>query len=427
MVTRALMRHADGRDDAGAMVMSQVTEARGRAFPVLALCWATLILEGYDIVVFGAAVPHLLRYEPWSLDLGDVGLLGSVTLLGMLFGALLAGAPADRWGRRPILVTGVSVISCGMVLCAAAPTPLTFGVGRLIVGFGAGVVLPATSAMIAEFAPVGRRNLYQGLAFGGIGAGGLLSALAAITLAGAGDFRILFLVGALPSAALIPALLRWMPEPAEFRRAAARSARRDPWRVLLGPRYARRTAVFWSTTFLSLLLLFGAYTWLPVLMVRAGYSLGTSLAFLLVLNLGVVLGSLTAPWLADRFGARKIIFASFGVASAGFAVLGQGPPIAGAYALVAVIGAGAVNAQFLVNAFIAASYPTTLRATALGAALGIGRLGGVLGPLYGSWLLTAGVPVRVGFYGFALPALLAASFSLAMPVPLPADILEVSR
>ena len=372
----------------------------GRTVPVLALCWAVLTIEGYDIAVFGAAVPYILRFQSWHLDQGDVGVLGSVALVGMLLGALLAGVLADRHGRRPALLTGVVVISCGMLLCSTAPTPLLFGAGRLLVGLGAGIVLPPTAALIAEFAPPGRRNLYQGIAFGGIGVGGLVSALAAITLAGADDFRVLFLVGALPPVALIPALLRWLPEPAEFvlareRGAGVRGGGTGSWRPLFEPGYAMRTVLFWSTTFLSLLLLFGVYTWVPVLMGRAGYSLGTSLVFLLTLNLGVVIGSLTAPWLADRFGGRKVIFASFGSAAAGLALLAQGPPSAVAYGLVAVIGAGAVNAQFLVNAFIAASYPTVRRGTALGAALGLGRIGGVLGPTYGSWLLADGVPVEV--------------------------------
>jgi MFS transporter, AAHS family, benzoate transport protein len=399
---------------------------RGRPVPVLALCWAVLTIEGYDIVVFGAAVPQILSFQPWDLGRGDVGVLGSVALVGMLLGALLAGVLADRRGRRPALLIGVVVVSCGMLLCAAAPTPLLFGAGRLVVGLGAGIVLPTAAALIAEFAPPGRRNLYQGIAFGGIGVGGLLSALAAMMLAGA-DFRVLFLIGVLPPAVLVPVLLRWLPESAEFILARERGegARArggvGVWLPLFTRGYAIRTALFWSTTFLSLLLLFGAYTWLPVLMGRAGYSLGTSLAFLLTLNLGVVIGSLTAPWLADRLGRRKVIFVSFILAGAGFTLLAQGPPSALAYCLVGVIGAGAVNAQFLVNAFIAASYPTMHRGTALGAALGLGRLGGVLGPLYGGWLLAVGTPVAAGFYGFAVPALMAGLFSAAIPGPPTAD------
>jgi len=385
----------------------------------LALCWAVLIVEGYDIVVYGAAVPALLGVDAWGLSDREIGLLGSVALVGMLFGAVLAGPFADSRGRRPVLVGGVVVFSLGMVLCAAAPTPFVFGVGRLVVGLGTGVLLPTAAAFVAEFAPPGRRNLYQGVVFGGIGVGGALSALSAILLADSG-FRAMFLVGVLPAVVLVPVLLRRLPESEEFLvargGAAGRgSTRGGSWPLLLSRGYAARTLVFWATTFLSLLVLFGAYTWLPLLMNRAGYDLGSSLGFLLVLNVGVVAGSLMSSRLADRYGGRRVIFGSFGSASAAFALLAQGPPTLAGYALVAVVGAGAVNAQFLVNAYVAASYPTLHRGTAVGAALGVGRLGGVLGPVYGGWLLAERLPMAAGFYGFALPALLAGAVVAGFP------------
>jgi len=173
--------------------------------------------------------------------------------------------------------------------------------------------------------------------------------------------------------------------------------------------------LFWTATFLSLLLLLGTYTWLPLLMNRAGYDLGSSFGFLLVLNLGVVAGSLTSSRLADRFGGRRVICGSFVSASTAFVLLAQDPPLLVGYALVAIVGAGAVNAQFLVYAYVAVSYPTLHRGTAVGAALGVGRLGGVLGPVYGSWLLTGQLPIAAGFYGLAMPALLAAVVVVGFP------------
>ena len=391
---------------------------RRRRRVTLALCWAVLIVEGYDIVVYGAAVPALLGVDAWGLGEREIGLLGSVALVGMLFGAILAGPFADSRGRRPVLVGGVVIFSFGMLLCAAAPTPFVFGVGRLVVGLGTGVLLPTAAAFVAEFAPPGRRNLYQGVVFGGIGVGGALSALSAIALAGSG-FRAMFLIGVLPAVVLVPVLLRWLPESDEFlvareRAAGQRSTRAGSW-LLLSRSYAARTVLFWTATFLSLLVLFGAYTWLPLLMNRAGYDLGSSLGFLLVLNVGVVAGSLVSSRLADRFGGRRVIFGSFVSASAAFTLLAQAPPMLAGYALVAVVGAGAVNAQFLVNAYVAVSYPTMHRGTAVGAALGVGRLGGVLGPVYGGWLLAERLPMVAGFYGFALPALLAAAVVAGFP------------
>jgi AAHS family benzoate transporter-like MFS transporter len=96
-------------------------------------------------------------------------------------------------------------------------------------------------------------------------------------------------------------------------------------------------------------------------------------------------------------------------------LLAPAPPMLAGYALVAIVGAGAVNAQFLVYAYVAASYPTLHRGTAVGATLGVGRLGGVLGPVYGGWLLAERLPTVAGFYGLALPALLAAAVVVGFP------------
>jgi hypothetical protein len=145
------------------------------------------------------------------------------------------------------------------------------------------------------------------------------------------------------------------------------------WRFLFGPGYPRRTLLFWATNFMSLLILYGVYTWLPVLLTRAGYDLGSAIALLLTLNLNMAAGAITSSWLADRLGRRRVIFTAFLCAAAGFILLTQEPPLLGAYVLVVIIGAGALGTQILVNAFVAASYPITHRATALGAALGVGR------------------------------------------------------
>ncbi|MEV4626488.1 MFS transporter [Micromonospora sp. NPDC049523] len=408
---------------------------------LLALCFAVLVLDGYDVVMFGAVVPSLLRADGWALDRGDIGVLGAMAVVGMLLGALVAGALVDRRGRRPVLVLSVVVFSIGMAICALAPTPGVLGAGRLVVGLGVGSLMPTVAALVAEYAAPGRRHLDQGIVFGGIGVGGALSGLLSLSLATDGGFRAMFVAGVLPAFVLVPVLLRWLPESAEHliaqgreREARAQLARfsidaeivpaapvpftsargSGSWRLLVGTGYRVRTLLFWATTFLSLLILFGASTWLPVLMTAVGYSLGSALAFLLTLNLGVVAASLTAAPLADRFGSRRVISLSFIAAAVAFVLLAQGPPVAIGFVLVAVVGVGAVGTQLLVNAYIAASYPASHRARALGTALGIGRLGGIIGPLYGGWLLADRFPNELGFYGFALPALLAGLVIIAV-------------
>ena len=105
-----------------------------------------ILFDGYDLIVYGAVVPALLRYEPWGLTPTDAGLIGSYALIGMLVGALVAGAVTDLVGRRKVLLISVSWFSLTMAACALAPSAELFGLFRLLGGLGLGGVFPTAIA-----------------------------------------------------------------------------------------------------------------------------------------------------------------------------------------------------------------------------------------------------------------------------------------
>ena len=132
---------------------------------VIALCWVTIIFDGYDLIVYGAVVPSLLEYEPWSLSPEQAGHIGSYALFGMLIGALIAGTITDLVGRRKIILFCIAWFSLAMGLCAIAPTPELFGLFRFIAGLGLGGVVPTASAITIEYAPPERRKFLYALMF----------------------------------------------------------------------------------------------------------------------------------------------------------------------------------------------------------------------------------------------------------------------
>ncbi len=183
-----------------------------------------LVLEGYDLIVYGSVVPALLAQADWSLSLEQVGFLGSVAIVGMMAGALLAGALTDRIGRKQVAVLSVCTFSVAMLMCSVAPTVTVFAVARFVVGLGAGCLMPTTVALILEYSPSHRRNINSALAFAGVGTGGALSGLIALAFVPEGEFRPMFLVGGSPALLLVPALVRWMPESAAHLLASGRPA-----------------------------------------------------------------------------------------------------------------------------------------------------------------------------------------------------------
>lgn len=381
---------------------------------VTILCLLTLVLEGYDVVMYGTVVPSLLEYEPWGLTASEIGWLGSILGLGMLAGALLAASFGDRMGRRRTLLISVTVFSAAMTVCAATRDYEVFAVSRFAVGVGIGFLMPTATAAIVEFAPAAWRNRAVSLGFAGTSVGGIAAGLLSVWLIPTLGFHAMFWAGALPAILLIPALWLLFPQaPAGAPRGLPMvtppdQAPKIPLSQVFQAANARTTLSYWALMVICLLLIFGTVTWLPKLMGGAGYSVAAALTFLLVLNIGGLIGTLSGGWLADRFGVQAIIVAGF--LAAGLALFGLicKPPTLVACLLVVVAGAGTVGTQILLNAWVALSYPATCRAAGVGLALGVGRLGAIAGPTYGGYVISAGAGYSWQLAAFALPAVAAA-------------------
>ncbi len=416
--------------------------ASRRAALVVALCLAAAVVEGYDMVIFGAVVPALLDYEPWGLDASTVGTLASVGLFGMLVGASFSGPLTDAIGRRKVLIGTVTIFSASMALCAVAPSPELFGLFRFLGGIALGGVVPAAITVCVEFAPVGRRNFYNGLVQAGFGVGGVLAALLAVFLLTDHGFRLMFWIGAIPLVTVVPLALAFLPESIDYlnsrerfdearavarlhgrkwdeasARAAAegRSSRsRTTIHTLLSRRHRRVTLLFIAIYFFALLLSYGLNTWLPQIMRTAGYPMGSSLSSLLLLSIGGVVGALLLSRLADRFGARLMGCSAFALAAVSMLVLSLHPSsITLAVALLAS-GVGAWGGSAVISGYVADVMPADLRGSMLGIGLGLGRLGAVVGPLMGGWVLASGLPIEWNFYAFMIPAVVAAVLILVV-------------
>ncbi|MGH3586144.1 MAG: MFS transporter [Pseudonocardia sp.] len=138
------------------------TRARSRpALVVVAVCFLTIVFDGYDLIVYGSVVPSLLAEPGWGIGPAQAGAIGSYALVGMLIGALGAGAVTDRIGRRRIVLVGIAWFSVAMGLCALATSPELLGLFRFLAGLGLGGVLPSAITLTVEYAPRGRRQLYR--------------------------------------------------------------------------------------------------------------------------------------------------------------------------------------------------------------------------------------------------------------------------
>ncbi|NBE51733.1 MFS transporter [Streptomyces boluensis] len=404
---------------------------------IVAITAATLVFDGYDLVVYGTVVPVLLRdpSQLGHLTTAQAGALGSYALIGVMVGALIAGAIGDRIGRRRVMLAGITWFSIAMGISAFATDVTVFGVLRFLTGIGVGALVATAGALIAEFAPPHRRNVYNAIVYSGVPAGGVLAALLALLAPGGDGWRLLFLFGAAPLVLLLPAALLRLPESPKWllarghsvraREAAERtgvslpetapveSAPVEPapgvgekkakvgFAALATRRYALATFLLGLMSCSGLLLTYALNTWLPEIMAQSGFGTSYALLFLLTLNGGAIVGGLIASRSADRHGPRRVIATMFVLAAVSLGLLTLGLPLGALLALVAVAGVGTIGTQVLIYGFVATYYDTVARAAGVAWCAGFGRLGGIGGPLVGGALMSSGLSARHAFYVFA--------------------------
>ncbi|MCS5480693.1 aromatic acid/H+ symport family MFS transporter [Corynebacterium sp. YIM 101645] len=443
--TTGARQHPAGPSSHDPSGQSGGTTALRRKSPafVIFLCFVSIVFDGYDLVVYGTIVPALLNYEAWGLTPVETGAYGSYALAGMFIGAILVGYLTDIVGRRKILLYSVAAFSILMLATALAPSPLWFGVFRFLAGLGLGGVIPTAIAVTVEFSRPERRNFNNAAMFSGYAVGGILAALLAMLLLDLIGFRGMLAIGALPIVTVLPRIYFFMPESPAFLRARGRTEEADhisntyglqipartageadataekqksPIATMLGGRLLAATILFCLAGIAGQTLVYGLNTWMPQLLIMADYSMTSSLSFLLTTNIGAVVGVLVSSNLADRFGPRVMTAISFIASGTALVLMGTGVfPMWAMYLLVAIVGFGSIGAQILVNGFVATFFSDSVRATALGVTLGVGRLGAVLAIAGGGVLIAASLPTMINFSIWSAAALIGLIAVLLVP------------
>jgi len=385
------------------------------------LCGIVLLADGYDVGLFGAVVPALTA--DWHLSHTVAGLLGSATLAGMLIGAIVLGAVADRIGRKPALVTSLTVFSVCAGLSAVAPGPLVFAVLRFGAGLGLGGVLPLAATISAEYAPGLWRSSFVMWTSIGYATGALLAAVVSRAAMPAWAWRGVLATGAFPLllvpvlVALLPESLEWLVRTGRTERArrivgriggpatgelsATAAVERFPLALLFQPRYLLRTVPLAIAFSGCLLMLYAVLTWLPTLVAASGLSVSGGLTMLILLNGGGVVGIVLNGVLARRVGVFPVVLGSYLCVVISLVALGFARTDVTIAVAAFLAGMFAYGSSVAENAYATVVYPGPLRGTGTGWCLGIGRIGAITGPYLGGALLDGHVPLHLAYLVFA--------------------------
>ena len=359
-----------------------------RSALTIALCFIVALIEGFDLQAAGTAAAGLRQF--FALDPKMLGWVFSIGIIGLLPGAFFGGWVADRIGRKKILVIAVLLFGLFSLSTAFVESYSSLLLVRFLTGLGLGAALPNLIALCAEAVSERNRGSAISVMYCGVPLGGALAAVVAILFNE--HWQATFIIGGLVPLLVVVLMILLLPESNAFRQQHnAKNASRDSVaQALFGQGQITITLGLWLSYFFTLTVMYMLLNWLPSLLLEQGFSKAQAGLAQMLFNIGGAIGSLMGGRLLDRWHPIKVALLVY--VGLLLALAGVGLSVGIVLMAVACFAAGlfVMAAQLVLYALAPGLYPTAIRATGLGAAVAIGRLGSVAGPLAAGQILAAG-------------------------------------
>jgi MFS transporter, AAHS family, 4-hydroxybenzoate transporter len=411
---------------------------------VAAMCAAVIFMDGFDAQVMGYVAPALI--VQLHITRAAFGPVVSIGLVGMMIGGLVGGPLADRCGRKPVLVGCCCAFGLLSLLTATAHSLESLATFRLLTGLGLGGAMPNSIAITSEYMPKRLRATAITTMFLGMPLGGALGGFVAAAVIPQFGWQAVFVVGGvLPLfvgawvLAALPESIRFLILKGDARDRVARllsriapdgaphgelsigSGDHRPGGFIVKQLFAEGrgniTVLLWIMFFMNLLALFFLLSWLPTLMHDNGISVQAAILVTTMAQIGNAVGGIVLGRLIDWRSSFRILGWTYLAAAVSIVFIGEaGGSLQLLLPMVFAAGFCTGGGQTAANALAAEFYPTAMRSTGVGWALGIGRIGSIIGPTLGGLLLVGGVETRRIFWMAAIPVLMGtvAAFMIAI-------------
>nr|WP_100548299.1 MULTISPECIES: 3-(3-hydroxy-phenyl)propionate transporter MhpT [unclassified Pseudomonas] len=354
------------------------------ASATIALCFLVALLEGFDLQAAGIAATGMAT--AFSLDKMQMGWVFSAGILGLLPGAFAGGWLADRMGRKRVLISSVALFGLFSLATAFAWDVSTLLIARLLTGLGLGAALPNLIALTSEAAGMRLRGSAVSLMYCGVPLGAAMGA--GLGIAGyTASWQLVFQIGGVVPLLILPLLWMYLPESTGFRARSIGSNTANLRSDLLG---RSATWLLWLSYFFTLMVVYILINWLPSLLVEQGFSSADASWVMLALQMGAAIGTLTLGVLMERLPAWAIAALVYAGILGALAGLGLAGDVSSMLVAGFVAGFFATGGQGVLYALAPWFYPSRMRATGVGAAVAVGRLGAMSGPLVAGQMLALG-------------------------------------
>ncbi|WP_249023211.1 MULTISPECIES: 3-(3-hydroxy-phenyl)propionate transporter MhpT [Kluyvera] len=377
-----------------------------RLMQTVGLCFLVALMEGLDLQAAGIAAVGIA--QAFSLDKMQMGWIFSAGILGLLPGALFGGMLADRHGRKKVLLGSVVLFGLFSIVTALAWDFHSLVFARFMTGAGLGAALPNLIALTSEAAGPRFRGTAVSLMYCGVPIGAALAAamgFSGLTQA----WQTIFWVGGVVPLLLVPLLMLRLPESQAF--SSQQQEAPAPLRAIFASGTASSTLLLWLCYFFTLLVVYMLINWLPMLLVDQGFSRSQAAGVMFALQIGAALGTLMLGALMDKLSPIKMSLLIYCGMLASLIYLGAASSFGMMLAAGFVAGMFATGGQSVLYALAPLFYRTEIRATGVGTAVAVGRLGAMSGPLLAGKMLALGTGT-VGVMAASAPGIVLAGVAV---------------
>jgi AAHS family 4-hydroxybenzoate transporter-like MFS transporter len=378
---------------------------------IILLCALVAACDGFDTQAIAFVAPAISKQ--WAVPPPQFGAIFSAGLVGLALGAFLFGSLADRVGRKYVILLCVALFGISSILTTLSSGMAELAVWRILTGLGLGGVLPNLIATTNEVGSTKHKNTLVMLMFCGFPLGATIGGLVSAPLIEAYGWHSVFITGGVLPLALLPLLYLFLPRSNSSALPSPEVNRGDVPANRIAQLFREGRAVptllLWTAFFSNLLVMYFLVNWLPSLLSIAGSSLSVATLSTALLNLGGIVGAVLLSRLINGPHALLALASAYVLAAVALLLIARADgniPILLTGAGLA--GAVVVGGQIAMNAVTASFYPAQIRATGIGWALGIGRVGSIVGPLLGGLLLGSGWQGTSAVMFAIIPTLVAA-------------------
>ena len=375
---------------------------------IILICFLCNMLDGMDVLIISYTAPAIAK--AWSISPANLGIVFSSGLVGMTVGAIFLAPLADRFGRKPLMILAALIMGSCIYLTSFATDINVLMIYRFISGLGIGTMMASTAAITAEYAPVSTREFWVSTVVAGYPVGAVLTGISSAKIIAESGWEQLFQLAGIATFLVVPILLFLLKESDEFKaKAKPEDAKLS---ALFTSEYKWSTWQLWGALFLSFTTLYFLMNWIPKLATNAGLSMELAIYSGTIFNLGAIVGIPVQGYFSSRFGLKKSIGTLLLITAVLLGIFGL---FSGSNLILVVLfflGFGVQGSFVGLYAVAARMYPTAFRSTGVGWAIGMGRLGGIIGPVLGGLLVGLGFGMAQSFIFFALPSFIAGLITL---------------